>query len=303
MKAALLACLALSGTISHAGFHQGAVAVAKGVSIHYTEGGKGDPVMLVHGFGETSRMWRPLMPELAKHFTVIVPDLPGLSGSSALPSGNYDMKSVARHLHSLVHRLGFTRISLVGHDIGLMTVYAYAAQYPDEVKRLILMDAPIPGIGQIWPQIFNNPALWHFHFPNSPIALKLVKGRERTFLDHFWISFSGNPEHVAIPESERRAYSRIYARPGAMAAALGYFKGFPRDAVDNAQFLKRGQLPMPTLTIEGEKGMGGALETQAKQAAVNVRSIVLKGAGHWIMEERPAEVHSAIVDFLQEGRS
>jgi pimeloyl-ACP methyl ester carboxylesterase len=283
-----------------AGFMQATQPLGNGTTLHYVRGGTGDPVVLIHGFTDTSRMWRPILPILAKNYTVITPDLPGLGGSSALPSGEYNMKTVAQDLHELVKLLGYSRIRLVGHDIGMMAAYAYAAQYPKEVQKLVLMDAPIPGIGEVWDKIYTNPALWHFHFVNSPIALKLVEGRERTFLDHFWISFSGNPESVAISEEDRKAYTVAYARKGAMQAGFGYFRAFPKDAEDNKQFLNAGKLPMPVLVLEGERAMGGALSAQANEVAGNVRSIVLKGAGHWLMEERPQEVQSAIVEFLHD---
>jgi pimeloyl-ACP methyl ester carboxylesterase len=283
-----------------AGFKEAAQSIGNDMTLHYVRGGTGEPVVLIHGFAETARMWRPLLGVLGKSYTVITPDLPGLGGSSPEPNGEYVMKTVAQQIHELVKRLGFTRIRLVGHDIGLMAVYAYAAQYPEEVQKLVLMDAPIPGVGETWDRVYTNPALWHFHFAFSPIALRLVQGRERTFLDHFWISFSGDPQAVAIPESERVAYTAAYAQKGAMQAGLGYFKGFPQDADDNRHFLKAGRLPMPVLVLEGERSMGGALTVQANEAAGNVQSVVLKGAGHWIMEERPQEVQTAIVAFLHD---
>lgn len=281
------------------GFRESTQAVGNGLSLRYIRGGSGEPVVLVHGYGDTAEMWRPIMPQLGKSYTVIAPQLPGLAGSSFLPGNVYDMKTAARYIHELVKRLGFKRIRLVGHDIGMMAVFAYASQYPDEVRKLVLMDAPIPGIGAEWPKIFTDPNLWHFHFPTSPIALKLVKGRERTFLDHVWISFSGNPKAVAIPEADRRFYAATYAKPGAMEAALGYFKAFAQDAADNQRFQQAGKLPMPILVIEGERAMGGLLTIQAKQAATNVKSVVLKKAGHWLIDERPNEVRSEILGFLR----
>ena len=281
------------------GFRESTQTVGNGVSLRYIRGGSGEPVVLVHGFGDTAEMWRPILPQLGRSYTVIAPQLPGLRGSSFLPGNVYDMKTTARYIHELVKRLGFKRIRLVGHDIGMMAVFAYASQYPEEVRKLVLMDAPIPGIGEEWPKIFNDPHLWHFHFPDSPIALKLVKGRERTFLDHFWITFSGNPNAIAIPEADRRFYTLAYAKPGAMEAALGYFKAFPQDAVDNQRFQEAGKLPMPVLVIEGQRAMAGLLTAQAKQAAINVKSVVLKNAGHWLIDERPNEVRSEILGFLR----
>ena len=133
-----------------AGFTEATQPLRNGTALHYVRGGTAEPVVLIHGFTDTSRMWRPILPVLAKDYTVITPDLPGLGGSSALPTGDYDMKTVAQNLHEMVMSLGFTRIRLVGHDIGMMAAYAYAAQYPDEVQKLVLMDAPIPGIGDRW---------------------------------------------------------------------------------------------------------------------------------------------------------
>lgn len=283
------------------GFHEGKQPVGNGAVIHYVRGGRGEPLVLVHGFGESARMWRPYLALLGKEYTVLTPDLPGMEGSSFMPNGEYDMKRVAQRLHEFVRRQGFKRIRLVGHDIGLMAVFAYAEQYPDEVSKLALIEAPIPGIGKTWPEVFNNPALWHFHFPNSPIALKLVKGRERTFLDHFWISFSGNPKAVAIPETERQTYARLYAKPGTMAAMLGYFKNFPVDAQENAAFVTKGKLTMPILAIAAERSMNDALERQAKEVAENVQSHIVPKAGHWLMEERPEAIKGYLLPFLRSG--
>ena len=302
---AMIVVCTLRGSSAHAaadglpaGFNEAMQPIGNGMAMHYVRGGSGEPVLLIHGFAETARMWRPILPALGKSYTVIAPDLPGLEGSSSEQNDEYDMRTVAQQIHEMVKRLGFTRIRLVGHDIGLMAAYAYAAQFPDEVQKLALLDAPIPGIGETWERMYTNPALWHFHFAFSPIALKLVQGRERTFLDHFWISFSGDPNAVAMSEADRVAYSVAYAKEGAMQAGLGYFKSFPKDAEDNKRFLAAGKLMMPVLVIEGDKSMGGALFVQAKEAASNVRSVVLAGAGHWLMEERPQEVQAKIIEFL-----
>src|SRR6266436_1001974 len=139
-------------------------ATVNGVKIHYLKSGTGKmPLVLIHGFGETSHMWIPLFEEFSKDFTVIAPDLRGL-GDSSRPASGYDKKTAAVDIHELVKSLGYERIDLVGHDIGLMVAYAYAAQYPQEVAKLALLEAPIPGIGEVWEKIYNDPRLWHFHF-------------------------------------------------------------------------------------------------------------------------------------------
>jgi len=266
------------------------------VKIHYLKAGTGKKTLvLIHGFGDTSHMWIPLFDEFGKDCTIIAPDMRGL-GESSRPVAGYDKKTIAADIHELMKSLGVEKINLVGHDIGLMVAYAYAAQYPNDIEKLALLEAPIPGIGDIWERIYTTPALWHFHFVNSPIALELVKGRERLFLEHFWQTLSPHPE--TFPEADRRFYAKSYAQAGAMRAAFEMFKTFnSQDATDNRGFAER-KLTMPILTIEGDKAMGGALETQSKIVANNVASIILTDTGHWLMEQRPAETKAELKKFF-----
>jgi pimeloyl-ACP methyl ester carboxylesterase len=266
------------------------------VRIHYLKAGSGEnTLVLIHGFGDTSHMWIPLFEEFGQDYTIIAPDMRGL-GESSRPATGYDKKTIAADIHELVKSLGYQKIDLVGHDIGLMVAYAYAAQYPTDVRKLALLEAPIPGIGDIWQKVYTSPALWHFHFVFSPIALDLIKGRERLFLEHFWQTLSPHPE--TFPEADRRIYAKAYAQEGAMRAAFEMFKTFDiQDAADNRQFAAT-KLPIPVLTIEGDKAMGGALEIQAKIIASNVTSIVLRDTGHWLMEQRPEELKAELKDFF-----
>lgn len=276
--------------------YESKTANVNGVKIHYLKAGTGKtPLVAIHGFGDTSHMWIPLFEEFGKDYTIIAPDMRGLGDSSRPPAG-YDKKTIAADIHELVKSLGYKQIYLIGHDIGLMAAYAYAAQYPSEVERLALLDAPIPGIGDVWEKVYTTPALWHFHYVNSPIALELVKGRERIFLEHFWQSLSPHPETFA--EADRVIYAKSYAQEGAMRAAFEMFKKFnTEDAADNRKFAEN-KLPMPVLTIEGDKAMGGALEIQAKLVATNVKSIVFQDTGHWLMEQRPAETKAELKKFF-----
>ena len=276
--------------------YESKTANVNGVKIHYLKAGTGSkPLVLIHGFGDTSHMWIPLFEEFGKDFTIIAPDMRGLGDSSRPPSG-YDKKTIAVDIHELVKSLGYKQINLVGHDIGLMAAYAYAAQFPSEVEKLALLEAPIPGIGDVWDKIYATPALWHFHYVHSPIALELVKGRERIFLEHFWQSLSPHPE--TFSEADRVVYAKSYAQDGAMRAAFEMFKKFnTEDAADNRNFAAT-KLPMPVLTIEGDKAMGGALEIQAKLVAINVTSITFADTGHWLMEQRPAETKAELKKFF-----
>jgi pimeloyl-ACP methyl ester carboxylesterase len=276
--------------------YESKTAQLSGAKLHYLKAGSGNRILvLIHGFGDTSRMWTPLFDDFGKDYTIIAPDMRGL-GDSSRPLTGYDKKTIASDIQELVKSLGYQRINLVGHDIGLMVAYAYAAQYPTEVEKLALLEAPIPGVGDIWEKVYTNPALWHFHFIKSPIALDLVKGRERLFLEHFWQTLSPHPE--TFSQTDRQAYAKAYAQEGAMRAAFEMFKTFDTlDAADNRKFAAT-RLPMPVLTIEGDKAMGGALETQANLVATNVTSIRFVDTGHWLMEQRPAETKAELAKFF-----
>jgi pimeloyl-ACP methyl ester carboxylesterase len=292
----ILICFFGATALAQNSKYESLTANMSAVRLHYLKAGTGKKTLvLIHGFGDTSHMWIPLFDDFGKEYTIIAPDMRGL-GDSSRPEGHYDKKTIAADIHELLKSLGYTRIDLVGHDIGLMVAYAYAAQYRDEVEKLALLEAPIPGVGDIWDKVYTTPALWHFHFVNSPIALDLVKGRERIFLEHFWQTLSPHPE--TFPEADRRLYAKSYAQEGAMKAAFEMFKSFNTvDATDNRNFA-RTKLQMPVLTVEGDKAMGGALEAQAKLVAVNVTSIVMTDTGHWLMEQRPSETKAALKNFL-----
>ena len=264
-----------------------------GAKLHYMTAGHGPTLILLHGYAETSLMWKPIMPALARRFTVIAPDLPGI-GDSDIPADGLDMKSAAIRIHDLAKSLGVQKAEVVGHDIGLMVAYAYAAQFPAEVTKLVLMDAFLPGV-EGWEAIYNNPGICHFRF-NGPTPEALVKGRERIYFDYFWNDFAADKNH-SIPEADRRAYAAAYARPGRMHAGWAYFVSFLQAAKDFAQ-LSQTKLTMPVLTIGGDKSLGKELGEQAKVVATNATVIVLKNAGHWVMEEQPKETTEALENFL-----
>jgi len=264
-----------------------------GANIHYMTAGHGTPLILLHGYAETSLMWKPIIPALAERFTVIAPDLPGI-GDSDIPADGLDMKSAAVRIHDLAKSLGVQKAEVVGHDIGLMVAYAYAAQFPAEVSKLVLMDAFLPGVPG-WEAVYNNPHIWHFRF-NGPTPEALVQGRERTYFDYFWNDFAAD-KNRSIPEAARQAYAAAYARPGRMHAGWAYFVSFLQAAKDFEQ-LSQTKLTMPVLSIGGEKANGVALGQQVKLVATDATVIVLKNTGHWLMEENPKETTEALEKFL-----
>src|SRR6516165_6408421 len=275
-------------------FQQKTVPV-EGCTLSATVGGKGPTVLLLHGYAESARMWKPLAIRLAQRFTVVAIDLPGI-GDSSIPASGIDMTTSAKRIHEAVHKLGFERASVVGHDIGLMVAYAYAAQYPSEVETLTLMDAFLPGIGA-WREVYDAPWPWHFRFYGHTPEL-LVKGRERIYFEHFWNDFAADPKH-SIPEAERQTYAKAYAKPGRMAAGFAYFASFMKTADQFAEFGKT-RLTMPVTSIGGEKASGEALAAQVKLISPNPTVVIIKGSGHWIMEEKPEETMAAVTKALEQ---
>jgi len=268
-------------------------AKVNGTRLHYLAAGEGDPVILLHGYAQNSHMWRPLIAELAKTHTVVAPDLRGF-GQSAKPESGYDKKSMAQDIHALAVSLGIKRIGIVGHDIGLMVAYAYAAQYPSEVGRIALMDAFLPGIGDT-TNLFLLRDLWHFHFFGET-PLKLVKGRERVYFEHFWNDFAANPKK-SVSEADRRFYTKAFAQPGAMKAGFEVFRAFDQDAKDFKELAKT-KLKMPMLVLTGERASGDFLIQQGRMVAEDVEGVTIHGSGHWLMDEARDQVVPKLVEFF-----
>jgi pimeloyl-ACP methyl ester carboxylesterase len=265
-----------------------------GTTIYVRVGGSGPAVLLVHGYGETGDMWVPMATDLARDHKVIIPDLRGL-GLSAKPAGGFDKKAQAHDLAGVLDHLQIDRTDIVAHDIGNMVAYALAAQYPQRVARLAVIDAPLPGVGP-WEEVLKNPLLWHFRF-GGPDMERLVAGRERIYLDRFWNEFSATPARFS--EAARDHYAKLYALPGAMHSGFAQFAAFDQDASDNKAFLARGKLKMPVLAVGGEKSFGPMMATVMRFAADDVREAIVPGSGHWIMEENPEATIRIVRDFLR----
>jgi pimeloyl-ACP methyl ester carboxylesterase len=263
-------------------------------TLHVRVGGRGPAVLMLHGFGDTGDMWRPLAIEMMRDHTVIVPDLRGM-GLSSHPDHGYGKMAEGAEMGRVLDRLHVRKIQLVTHDIGNMVGYALAAQQPDRVTKWVVMDAPLPGLGH-WDDQLKNPKTWHFNF-HGPDEERLVKGRERIFLDRFWDELSADPKR--IDQQTRRHYAELYARPHAMHDALEQFVAFPTDATDNqAFFAAHGKLGMPVLAIGGAASYGAGLATEIGFAASDVTSAVVPDAGHWLMEEQPSATVALITAFL-----
>ncbi|MFA6265101.1 MAG: alpha/beta hydrolase [Pseudolabrys sp.] len=263
-------------------------------TLYVRVGGKGPAVVLLHGFGDTGDMWAPAAKALYKDHTVIVSDLRGM-GLSSQPKGGYDKKTEAQDIAKVMDALKIDKADLVTHDIGNMVGFALAAQYPARITKWVIIDAPLPGIGP-WDEILKSPLLWHFNF-RGPDVDRLVKGRERIYLDRFYNELSANPK--AIDEATRRHYARLYARPGNMHYAFEQFATFnTKDRADNLAFQAQGKLPMPILALGADHSFGDMQATVMRFVGSNVEGGIIKNSGHWIMEEQPAQTVGLIKAFL-----
>jgi pimeloyl-ACP methyl ester carboxylesterase len=265
-----------------------------GTSLYVRSGGKGPAVVLLHGFGDTGDMWAPLAAVLVKDHTVIVPDLRGM-GLSAHPDAGYTKKNQALDIAGVMDALKVERAALITHDIGNMVGYALAVQFPKRIIRWVVIDAPLPGVGN-WDNIVRSPLLWHFNF-RGPDVERLVQGRERIYLDRFYNELSADPKR--IDEQTRQHYAELYAKPQAMHDAFEQFGAFAQDAADNKALLaSNGKLSMPVLAVGAEKSFGLGMADELRFVATDVTGAVIPASGHWIMEENPQATTALVTGFI-----
>ncbi len=263
-----------------------------GVNIHYVIGGQGEPLVLLHGFAQNWYMWNRLLPELSKHFTVIAPDLRGV-GESGKPESGYDKKTMAMDIHELVKELGYQKINLVGHDIGLMVAYAYAAQFGDEVRKVALLDALLPGVEPVWQQL--STTIWHFGFFSRPVAGEIVAGKEAIFFKDFWTTVT--PMAHLFSKEEEDEFIRAYSVKGSTTGSFHWFGDFQKDVADNHEFMKH-KLEMPLLAMGGEYFSAPFLAEHCRLVATNVTETKIAGSGHWVVQEQTAQVQKGLLDFF-----
>lgn len=266
------------------------------VRLNHVRGGRGPAVVLLHGWPQTSREWRHVMPMLADAgHDVVAVDLPGLGGSAPLPGG-HDTHAAAEAVHALVEELGLGRFHLVGHDVGGMVAFSYALLHPERVAKLALVEAPLPGIGD-WDRISTSPMLWHFGFHRSPgLPEALTAGREGEYLGFIFRRDTVVKE--AFDAGDVAAYARSYAEPGRMAAGFGYYRAFDASAEKNRALSGRARLAMPVLAVGAEASNGVHQAERVRAVADDVTGLVVEGSGHFVPEERPEILGPALVRFL-----
>ncbi|MBX5193705.1 alpha/beta hydrolase [Rhizobium sp. NZLR3b] len=272
-------------------------AQINGIRIRYGMGGKGPPLVLLHGFPQSSRTWRHVIPALTADYTVIAPDLRGF-GDSDRPASGYDKRTVAQDVYELVQQLGFDEINLVGHDVGMLVAYEYAARHPGEVRRLAVLDSVLPGFGlDAVMDVSKFPHVWHVPFFSIPdVAETLIVGREREFFTDFTRKFSYDPN--AVDDADIAYYVDRLKAPGGLRSAFAHYRTFPQDRASNEEN-SRIKLSMPVLAIGGEFSLGEMVGQAMQQLAENVTPIVVKSSGHWIPEEQPVQLIDILRPFLK----
>lgn len=278
----------------HLRYHR---ADVNGLRLYYRRAGDGPPLVLLHGFPETSFAWRKIMPALAERFTVIAPDLRGC-GASDRPENGYDKRTVASDVHALVQQLGFGTIRLVCHDVGMMVGYAYACAYSDEVEQLVLMEAALPGLGleELYDAV-KYPRMYHlplFEAPNG-LAEALIVGRERMFVDHFMRQQAYDPS--GLEDEALDEYARYLAAPGALRGGINYFRAHTIDAEHNCENA-RTKLRMPVLTMGGAASFGANLRGQVEPLVERLESVMIDECGHYLAEEQPERVAAELLRFF-----
>jgi pimeloyl-ACP methyl ester carboxylesterase len=282
------------------GFTEHKVRV-NGIGINYVRGGHGPALLLLHGYPQTWYSWDDILPALARHYTVVAPDLPGAGRSDApAAAADYTKKAMAADMYALMVRLGLSQhLRIVGHDIGTMVAYSYAAAHPQDVVKLVLSEAPIPD-----PSIYTFPALtahgpglWWFGLfaERRGLPEKLMAGRESLWIHDFMPSIE--VVKGAITQCDMDVYAHFLAQPGHLRASIEWFATLPLDVRNDAVYRKT-KLTMPVLAIGASASLGRFEATQVRGYATHVTGVVIPHSGHWIYEEHPAELTRILLRFL-----
>ena len=275
-------------------------ADVNGIHLHYVIGGKGEPVLLLHGYPETWYGWRRVMPALAEKYTVIVPDMRGLGQSGKPADGNYTKANVAADMFALLQKLSYSHVYVAGQDMGGPVAYALAATHPEMVTKLVEIETGIPGFGL---ESAMNPAAggsWHFGFFAAPdIPEMLTKGHEQEFFTKWAFRGQYVVRKDTFSDADINEYLRYYTQPGGMTAGFGYYRAFAQDAKDNAE-LGKTKLTLPVLTVGADKSFGDFTLKNMQAAAVNVRGVIIPNCGHFVYDEQPDALVGLMQDFFAE---
>ncbi|MGF6416293.1 alpha/beta fold hydrolase [Paraburkholderia sp. MM5482-R1] len=276
-------------------------ATVDGLRLHYVTGGnpQGDVVVLLAGFPESWFAWRKVMGLLAKTYRVVAPDLPG-QGDSDRPMDGYDTQTLASHVHGLLQQLGMTRYFLAAHDIGAWVAFPYAVMFGDEIRRLALLDAGIPGV-TLPDALPSAPErawrTWHFAFHGLPdLPEVLLAGKEREYLDWFLRRKAADPD--TFTDADIDEYLRILKKDGGLRAGLAYYRAAHVSAQQNAELKQRGMLDLPLLTLGSDQGSIADMATPLRAFFTEVKGRIISHCGHFIPEEQPRAVADELTAFF-----
>jgi pimeloyl-ACP methyl ester carboxylesterase len=269
------------------------------VRLHAVIGGDGPPLLLVHGWPQTWYAWRMVMPALARDFEVIAVDQRGI-GLSDKPQGGYDTGTLAGDLVALMDALGHHRFAMYGTDTGMPIAYALAADHPDRLERLVVSEAPIPGVSPSPPLLVPpqlNARLWHLTFNQLPAEVNeaLGRGREDVF---FGAEFDASAGTNKLPNEAVRYYiETLAADPEALRGSFEIYRAFPEIIAQNEQRKNR-RLTLPVLAIGGAQSSGEGAANTMRLVADDVQGMVLPDCGHWVAEQAPDALLAALTAFL-----
>jgi pimeloyl-ACP methyl ester carboxylesterase len=267
--------------------------------LHAVTGGGGPPLLLVHGWPQTWYAWRMLMPTLARDFQVVAVDQRGI-GLTDKPQDGYDTATLAGDLAALMDALGHQQFALYGTDVGMPIAYALAADHRDRVERLVVSEAPLPGVTPSPPLFLPPPLnarLWHLAFNQLPAEVNeaLVRGREDIF---FGAEFDASAGTNKLPEDAVKYYiDTLAADPEALRGSFGFYRAIPTTTAQNQQRKER-RLTLPVLAIGGGESSGDMVGATMQLVADNVQTVILAGSGHWVAEQAPEELLAALTAFL-----
>jgi pimeloyl-ACP methyl ester carboxylesterase len=268
------------------------------LTIHAVTGGDGPAVVLLHGFAQTWRSWRAVMPALARRYRVIAPDLRGVGGST-VTLGGFDKRTMAGDVAGLLDALGVTEAHVAGHDIGGMVAYAFAKSYPGRIGKLAIAAVLVPE--QAWNgyPLLGSRSPWWFGFHAVPLVPeRLISASLSFYFDWFYDHHDPGENYDAsgITAADRDAYVRAYSAPGALSAALGWFRAFPQDITENDAWLAQ-PLDIPYLAI-AEPHVRAAMAEQAGRISARHQVTEVAPSGHWVTQQQPDQVAAALLTFL-----
>ncbi|SDX75175.1 alpha/beta fold hydrolase [Roseicitreum antarcticum] len=271
---------------------------AGGIRFHTVSGGTGEPLLLIAGFPQTWYAWRRMMPLLAEKYNVIAIDLPG-QGSSDKPANGYDTRTTGDRIHKLMQVMGNNRYSILAHDIGAWVAYPYIARFSDEVRKLVILDANIPGVtlSNTITVGRDNWKAWHFLFhPVSDLPEILITGREREYIEWFFQRKTYNPK-ATFSQEDIDVYVNAYQQPGNLRGALSYYRAV-FDDIEQNKALATQKVKTPILALGGAQGMSPDLFEAMKPLAENLSGGVIDQCGHYMPEEQPDVISQMVLKFL-----